>query len=251
MKAPGNWRKLEAHGQMLSTINSTNPPPPNSTASATESYSSQCRYRKASRPSLFECLGPQKTATVLLNNIYRTPVSGIFRGLWRKPGQRFAVCGGIPVWQMNVSRTIAVKNQGGRRGARSPCRGYLSGGDVELGVVRRENRRDLGDFLAGVGLTIGADQNPIKRNARGISTTHRDAGPKLTSVETFSTFDPASRHLALAARPLQKHFACRPQFTTTHQFDAWGLLRRDSKRVRISISAQHLPVIQLHRRANK
>jgi hypothetical protein len=32
----------------------------------------------------------------LLNNIYRTPVSGVFRGLWRKPGQRFAVCGGNP-----------------------------------------------------------------------------------------------------------------------------------------------------------
>ena len=29
--------------QMLSTINSTNPTPTNSTASATESYSSQCR----------------------------------------------------------------------------------------------------------------------------------------------------------------------------------------------------------------
>jgi len=43
MKAPGNWRKLEARGQMLSTINSTNPTPPNSTASATGSYSSQCR----------------------------------------------------------------------------------------------------------------------------------------------------------------------------------------------------------------
>jgi phosphatidylserine decarboxylase len=43
----------------------------------------------------------------------------------------------------------------------------------------------------------------------------------------------------------------RQQFTTAHQFDAWGLFRRDNKRVRISISAQHLPVIQLHRRANK
>src|SRR5215813_2140613 len=80
--------------------------------------------RKASRPSLFECLGPQKTATVLLNNIYRTPVSGIFRGLWRKPGQRFAVCGGIPAWQMNVSRTIAVKNQGAGGGPARPAGGY-------------------------------------------------------------------------------------------------------------------------------
>src|SRR5262249_35374752 len=38
-----SWRKLEARGQMLSTINSTNPTPTNSTASATGSYSSQCR----------------------------------------------------------------------------------------------------------------------------------------------------------------------------------------------------------------
>src|SRR5262245_33293562 len=30
---------------------------------------------------------------------------------------------------------------------------------------------------------------------------------KLTSA--FSTFDPTSRRLALAARPLHKHFACR------------------------------------------
>jgi hypothetical protein len=42
----------------------------------------------------------------LLINTYRTPVSGVFRrkdfwfrGLWRKPGQRFAVCGGNPAWQ--------------------------------------------------------------------------------------------------------------------------------------------------------
>jgi hypothetical protein len=26
-----------------------------------------------------------------------------FRGLWRKPGQRFAVCGGNPAWQVHVS----------------------------------------------------------------------------------------------------------------------------------------------------
>jgi hypothetical protein len=38
-----------------------------------------------------------------LINIYRTSVSGEFRrngfwfrGLWRKPGQRFTVCGGNP-----------------------------------------------------------------------------------------------------------------------------------------------------------
>ena len=42
-------------------------------------------------------------ATVLLINIYRMPASGVFRpqrfwfrGLWRKPGQRFAVCGRNP-----------------------------------------------------------------------------------------------------------------------------------------------------------
>src|SRR5262249_56589665 len=67
--------------------------------------------RKASRTSLFAGLSrsvagePQgeDEATVLLINTYRTPVSGVFRrkdfwfrGLWRKPGQRFAVCGGDP-----------------------------------------------------------------------------------------------------------------------------------------------------------
>src|SRR5262249_31640924 len=46
-------------------------------------------------------------ATVLLINIYRMPASGVFRpqrfwfrGLWRKPGQRFAVCGRNPAWQI-------------------------------------------------------------------------------------------------------------------------------------------------------
>ena len=78
-----------------------------------------------------------------------------------------------------------------------------------------------------------------------------EPGAKTNVGGTFGTFDPASRRLALAARPLQKHFACRLQFTTTHQFDAWGLFWRDSKRVRISISAQHPPIIQLHRRAIK
>src|SRR5215510_10858834 len=72
--------------------------------------------RKASRTSLFERLGSQgrlrgepqgeDEATVSLIKTYRTPVSGVFRrkdfwfrGLWRKPGQRFAVCGGNPAWQ--------------------------------------------------------------------------------------------------------------------------------------------------------
>jgi hypothetical protein len=44
-------------------------------------------------------------------------------------------------------------------------------------------------------------------------------GEKLTSIETLSTFDFAARRLALATRPLQKHFACRQQFTATHQFN--------------------------------
>jgi hypothetical protein len=63
--------------------------------------------RKASRPSLFElppkAVTPREWATVLLINMYRTSVSGElrrngfwFRGLWRKPGQRFAVCGENP-----------------------------------------------------------------------------------------------------------------------------------------------------------
>src|ERR1700730_10800098 len=42
------------------------------------------------------------------------------------------------------------------------------------------------------------------------------------------SFDPAARRLALAARPLQKHFACRQQFTATHQFDIGVWFRRDT-----------------------
>jgi hypothetical protein len=38
-----NKKRAISHSQMLSTINSTNPIPTSSTASATESYSSQCR----------------------------------------------------------------------------------------------------------------------------------------------------------------------------------------------------------------
>jgi hypothetical protein len=57
-------------------------------------------------------------ATVLLINIYRTPVSSVFRrnafwfrGLWRKPGQHFAVCGKNPAAQIvqveQLKRTCA------------------------------------------------------------------------------------------------------------------------------------------------
>src|SRR6266481_8932909 len=59
-------------------------------------------------------------ATALLINIYRTPVSGVFRcnafwfrGLWRKPGQHFAVRGKNPAGQFlqeehdEVQRTCA------------------------------------------------------------------------------------------------------------------------------------------------
>jgi hypothetical protein len=70
-------------------------------------------------------------------------------------------------------------------------------------------------------------------------------------IRHFRSFDLATLRLTLAPRSMRKHFACRQQFTATHQFDVCGLFRRDSKRVRISVSAQHLPVIQLHRRAIK
>ena len=71
--------------------------------------------RKASRISLFVSKTvagePQgEDATVLLINIYRTSVSGVFRrkdfwfrGLWRKPGQRFAVCGGNPAFKQDAA----------------------------------------------------------------------------------------------------------------------------------------------------
>src|SRR6516225_5079014 len=79
--------------------------------------------RKASRPSLFE--RPQKTATVLLNNIYRTPVSGVFRGLWREPGDPNQTVGGgerppapaVIAWEIGLGRTtpqIAPTSRGDR-----------------------------------------------------------------------------------------------------------------------------------------
>jgi hypothetical protein len=44
------------------------------------------------------------------------------------------------------------------------------------------------------------------------------------------SFDLATLRLTLAPRSMRKHFACRQQFTATHQFDVCGLFRRDSKR---------------------
>src|SRR5262249_30931018 len=71
--------------------------------------------RKASDPSLFERLWQPS-----LVNIYRKPVSGLFRhnafwfrGLWRKPGQHFALRGRNPAGQFlqeeydEVQRTCA------------------------------------------------------------------------------------------------------------------------------------------------
>jgi hypothetical protein len=71
--------------------------------------------RKASGPSLFERLWQPSLVT-----IYRKPVSGVFRhnafwfrGLWRKPGQHFAVRGSNPAGQFlqeeydEVQRTCA------------------------------------------------------------------------------------------------------------------------------------------------
>src|SRR4029077_1839278 len=76
------------------------------------------------------------------------------------------------------------------------------------------------------------------------------AARALVSSQRVS-FDPATLRLTLAPSSMRKHFACRQEFTAAHQFDVCGLFRRDSKRVRISVSAQHLLVIQLHRRAIK
>src|SRR6266567_4273830 len=64
-----------------------------------------------------------------------------------------------------------------------------------------------------------------------------------SSAAPDSTISPMS----LSAGLLQKPFACRDQFTATHQFDVGVYLRRDTERVRISVSAQHLPVIQPHK----
>jgi hypothetical protein len=74
----------EARGQMLSTINSTNPTPINSTTSATGSYSSQCRSSENITSILFEYLGSQRQQPM-----YRTPVSGVFR----RRDSGFVVCG--------------------------------------------------------------------------------------------------------------------------------------------------------------
>ena len=89
---------LKTNPQMLSTINSTNPMPANSTARATKSYSSQCRESES-----ITFIPVRAPFLHLLIKMYRTSVSGVFRPksfwfrrLWQKPGQRFAVCGGNP-----------------------------------------------------------------------------------------------------------------------------------------------------------
>src|SRR5262245_2661745 len=111
MREPSAARRLARHGrllgpfkanpQMLSTINSTNPMPANSTARATKSYSSQCRESES-----ITFIPVRAPFFNLLIKMYRTPVSGVFRpqsfwfrGLWQKPGQRFAVCGRNPAGQ--------------------------------------------------------------------------------------------------------------------------------------------------------
>ena len=105
---------LNAHPQMLSTINSTNPMPASSTASATESYSSQCRewesitfipFERRSVPQMGYLTSAVRSITLtasenLLINIYRTPVSGVFR----RKDSGFAVCGGKPA---SVSQFVA------------------------------------------------------------------------------------------------------------------------------------------------
>ena len=131
---------------MLSTISSTNPTPPNSTASA-DRIRANADNRKASRPSLFECLGPQKTATVLLNNIYRAPVSGVFRGLWRKPGQHFAWC---------VPRRSRLEGQSLR-----------AHDNVLLSQSHTANRKGRWTRNVSKGLVDG---NPLTRGVKSLST---------------------------------------------------------------------------------
>jgi len=94
---------LDAHPQMLSAINSTNPMPANSTASATESYSSQCRESESITSIPVPQVGyPSENFADLPHTCFRriSPQRFWFRGLWQKPGQRFAVCGGNPAWQI-------------------------------------------------------------------------------------------------------------------------------------------------------
>src|SRR5262249_27760349 len=105
---------------MLSTINSTNPMPASSTASATESYSSQCRewesitfipFERRSVPQIGYLTSAVRSITLtasenLLINIYRTPVSGVFR----RKDSGFAVCGGKPA---SVSQFVAGMRRGG------------------------------------------------------------------------------------------------------------------------------------------
>src|SRR5262249_17015569 len=63
--------------------------------------------------------GEDEATVLLINNLphacFRriSPQRFWFRGLWRKPGQRFAVCGGNPAWQIlqqNDCRLVAGGN---------------------------------------------------------------------------------------------------------------------------------------------
>ena len=57
--------------------------------------------------------------------------------------------------------------------------------------------------------------------------------------------DLAARRLLLTASSLQQHFTCRHQFTATQRSDDDGLvrLRKDTKRVGVSVSTLRLPVV--------
>src|SRR6478752_7110090 len=84
-------------------------------------------------------------------------------------------------------------------------------------------------------------------NARAISmprSGQRYAKSVSNLLARVFSFNPTARCLALSVRPLQKPFACRDQFTAIHQFDVGIYPWRDTQRVRISVSAQDLPVIQ-------
>jgi len=94
------------------------------------------------------------------------------------------------------------------------------------------------------GVIAGTDPRQDGRRSR---PHQAKSGSDLLAGELIASFDPAARRLALAARPAQKPFACRDQFTAIHQFDEGVYLRRDTERVRISVSTQHLPVIQPQR----
>src|SRR5262249_57988940 len=90
-----------AHPQMLSTINSTNPTPTNSTASATESYEPTPIIAKHHVHPSSNAFGNRLVDQYLAHTRFRriSPQRFWFHGLWQKPGQHFAVCGGETGWQ--------------------------------------------------------------------------------------------------------------------------------------------------------